>query len=148
MQSPSVVSLSASHAAAAESTAARRAAAVVPPAISTPQRTTTAARPSPERSSFTPLLLGLLALCGFLGHQGWLALQDRDALLAAQAGQQASVDSAAKLRASLDTLAADTQRLATAGNAGAAALVAQLKQRGITIDPNAAAAGAAVPSSR
>ncbi|MEO5734590.1 MAG: hypothetical protein ABIN96_13050 [Rubrivivax sp.] len=91
-------------------------------------------------SAFTPLLLGLLALCGLLGQQSFTAYQDRQGLLAAQAGQQTSVDSAAKLRASLDTLAADTQRLATAGNAGAAALVAQLRQRGITIDPNAAAA--------
>jgi hypothetical protein len=46
------------------------------------------------------------------------------------------VDNAGKLRASLDALAADTQRLADTGNANAALLVAELKKRGITINPN------------
>ena len=54
-----------------------------------------------------------------------------------------TVDSAAKLRASLDALASDTQRLADAGNASAALLVAELRKRGVTI--NAAATPAASP---
>jgi hypothetical protein len=44
------------------------------------------------------------------------------------------VDNAGRLRASLDGLAADTQRLADAGNASAALLVTELRKRGVTIN--------------
>jgi hypothetical protein len=100
--------------------------------------------PSPAlHSAFVPVLLGLLALLGWLGFQTWLLAAERAALVAAHAGQAQTVDSAGKLRASLDTLAADTQRLADTGNANAALLVAELKKRGITINPNPTVAPAA-----
>lgn len=99
-----------------------------------------AARPAPRaRSAFVPSLLGLLALAGTLGFQTWQLVSDRAALQAAHAGQQQTVDSAGKLRTSLDALAADTQRLADTGNANAALLVAELKKRGITINAAATA---------
>jgi hypothetical protein len=47
------------------------------------------------------------------------------------------VDNAGKLRASLDALAVDTQRLAEAGNPSAKLLVDELRKRGITINPAA-----------
>ena len=53
------------------------------------------------------------------------------------------MDNAGKLRTSLDSLAADTQRLADRGNANAALLVTELKRRGITINPQAGAAATA-----
>lgn len=53
---------------------------------------------------------------------------ERQALQTAYASQQQTVDNSAKLRASLDTLAADTQRLADAGNPNARALVDELKK--------------------
>lgn len=96
--------------------------------------------PARTRSAFVPTLLGLLALAGTLGFQAWQLASDRTALKAAHAGQQQTVDSAGKLRASLDALAADTQRLADTGNANAALLVAELKKRGITINAAAPAA--------
>ena len=78
-----------------------------------------------------------------LGWQTWVLVSERSALNTAYGGQQQTVDNAGKLRGSLDALAADTQRLADAGNASAALLVAELRKRGITIN---AKAGAAAPA--
>ncbi len=97
--------------------------------------------PAPPRGPFLPLLLASTALLGWMGFQTWQLFTDRQALLAAHANQQQTVENAGKLRGSLDVLAADTQRLADAGNASARLLVEELKKRGVTI--NAAAAGAA-----
>ena len=81
-----------------------------------------------------PVLLGTLALLLGFGWQCYLLVSDREGLQTAHAAQQQTVDSAGKLRGSLDALAADTQRLADAGNASAALLVAELRKRGITIN--------------
>jgi hypothetical protein len=99
-----------------------------------------AQRPTQQRTAFVPVLLGTLALLLGLGWQSYLLMADRDGLQTAHAGQQQTVDNAGKLRTSLDTLAADTQRLADSGNASAALLVTELRKRGITI--NTAKAGA------
>ena len=100
-----------------------------------------------SRSVFAPLLLGGLAVLGWLGFQTWQFYVERQALQGAYASQQQTVDSSAKLRASLDTLAADTQRLADSGNPNARTLVDELKKRGVTINsantPPANAASAA-----
>ena len=103
-----------------------------------------------SRSAFIPLLLGGLAVLGWLGFQAWQFNMESQALQAAYASQQQTVDGAAKLRASLDTLAADTQRLADAGNPNARTLVDELKKRGVTISttPANAASGAATPAAR
>lgn len=93
--------------------------------------------------AFVPLLLASVALTLTLGWQTHLLLADRTGLQAAHLGQQQTVDNAGKLRTSLDTLAADTQRLADTGNASAALLVAELRKRGVTINSQPAAAPAA-----
>lgn len=95
--------------------------------------------PPAPRTAFLPLLLGLLALTAWLGHHAWLLDQDRQQLQAAQTNLQPTVEKAAGLRQSLDRLAADTQRLADAGNSNARALVDELRKRGITINPGTAA---------
>ena len=104
-----------------------------------------AAKDAP-RSAFIPLLLAGLALLGWLGFQAQQQYAERQILQSAYASQQQTVDNAGKLRASLDVLAADTQRLADGGNANARALVEELKKRGVTINsantPPAGAAGA------
>ena len=92
-----------------------------------------AAKDAP-RSAFTPLLLGGLAMLGWLAFQAQQLYVERQILQSAYASQQQTVDNAAKLRASLDALAADTQRLADAGNPNARALVDELKKRGVTIN--------------
>ncbi len=96
--------------------------------------------PSLGRSPSLPLLLGGLALLGMLAFQTYQLLSDRQALQTARVSQQPAVDNAGKLRGSLDTLAADTQRLADGGNTSARLLVEELKKRGVTINPSAASA--------
>ena len=123
MNTPSVVPLSKS---------------VAPDAPTPPASAAVASAPQ-RHGAFLPLLLLGLAVLALLGGQTWLLASERDALQTAHAGQQQTVDNAGKLRASLDKLAADTQRLADAGNASAALLVAELKKRGVTINPQAAA---------
>lgn len=106
------------------------------------RRPYTSPRPHPEHSAFVPVLLGTLSLLLGLGWLGYVQVTERDALKAAHGGQQVTVDSAGKLRGSLDALAADTQRLAAGGNASAALLVAELSKRGITINPQSSTAAA------
>jgi len=84
-----------------------------------------------------PLLLGGLALLVVLGYQTYVLVAERDMLNATHTGQQQTVDNAGKLRNSLDALAADTQRLADIGNPNAGLLVAELRKRGISINPQA-----------
>ena len=51
------------------------------------------------------------------------------------------MQNAVKLRAQLDGIAGDTQRLADAGNANAQAIVNELRRRGVTINPDSPSAG-------
>lgn len=99
----------------------------------------------PARSSgpgpFLPLLLLSLAWVLWMAFQLVMALNDKKALRDAHAQQQQTVDKSAQLRAALDALATDTQRLAEAGNPNARSLVDELKRRGVTITP----AGASAP---
>ncbi|MFT3820006.1 MAG: hypothetical protein QM750_20735 [Rubrivivax sp.] len=99
----------------------------------------------PARTAFWPLLISLLALLAYFGAQLIDAFNARDTLQKLHAGQQQTVDSAAKLRASLDALAADTQRLADAGNGNAALLVDELRKRGVTINVQAPGAAGSAP---
>ena len=94
-------------------------------------------------SAFVPLLIVLLALLAWFVASALEVRNQGVALKAAHAAQQQTVDNAAKLRGSLDALAADTQRLAIAGNPNAALLVEELRKRGVTINlpaPGAASA--------
>lgn len=89
---------------------------------------------------FAPLLIGLIALAVWFGFQTVQLTKDRETLANAR-NQQAQVHgNAQKLRSQLDTLAAETAKLAAAGNSNAAIIVNALKQRGITIDPSKAPA--------
>jgi hypothetical protein len=98
-------------------------------------------------SAFLPVMLSALSLMGWLASQVYWLAEERQALRNGLAAQQQTVDNAGKLRNSLDGLAADTQRLADAGNASAAVLVAELRKRGVTINAVKPAADAA-PASR
>lgn len=89
------------------------------------------------RGPFLPLLLGLLALVIWFSLQAWALFDERSRLREAHASQQQTVDNASKLRQSLDAIAADTQRLANAGNPNARLLVDELRKRGVTINPDA-----------
>ena len=100
----------------------------------------TAVAEKPGRSAFVPILLTTLAVLGWLGFQTLQLLDDQDTIQAAHVAQQQTVDNAAKMRASLDALASDTQRMAEAGNVNARTLVDELEKRGVTINANASIA--------
>ena len=101
-------------------------------------------RPQPKaHTAFVPVLLCALALLLALGWQTYLLATERDSLQAAHFGQQQTVDNAGKLRTSLEALAADTQRVADAGNPSARVLIEELRKRGITIN---SAAGTTAPA--
>lgn len=110
-----------------------------------PAAATATSKPSP-RSAFVPLLLGLLAVTAWMAHHAWLLNQDRQQLQAAQATLQPTVEKSAGLRQSLDRLAADTQRLADAGNGNARVLVDELRKRGITINAGTAGTAGTTPA--
>ena len=110
--------------------------------VNTPAAPDVAMPAAQPHSAFVPVLLFGLAVLAVLGWQTWVLATERSALNTACEGEQQTVDNAGKLRASLDALAADTQRLADRGNANAALLVTELKKRGITINPQATAAAA------
>jgi hypothetical protein len=99
-----------------------------------------AAAPTAPHSPFVPVLLGGLALLGWLGFQTYGLVTERTGLASARTAQQQTVDNAGKLRTSLDALAADTQRIADAGNPSARLLIDELRKRGITINAPAAVA--------
>jgi hypothetical protein len=149
-RAPSVMAMQApSHPAAPAQAALDQTAA----SLASPAGLATAlpAKPMPPlskrtHSPFVPVLLAVLALAGWLTLQLLATWQDQQALQSAYAAQQTTVDNAVKLRTSLDVLAADTQRLADAGNPNAGLLVAELRKRGITI--NTAANSAAPAASR
>ena len=104
---------------------------------STPPAAEARSRPAERarHSGFVPVLLCGVTLLGFLASQVYWLTEERQVLRNGLASQQQTVDNAGKLRASLDGLAADTQRLADAGNASAALLVTELRKRGVTITP-------------
>lgn len=88
--------------------------------------------------SFVPLLLGLLTLVIWFGFQTTQLMKEKENLANLKTNQTQVYASAQKMRGQLDALAAETAKLAQAGNPNAAALVGALKQRGITIDPSKA----------
>lgn len=126
------------------------AADAAPDASSSGLTASKASKPAPASSApgvrhgaTLPLTLALLALLSWLSCQAWLLEQDRQQLLSMRAGAQPGLEKAQRLRRALDLLAADTRRLADAGNPQAQLLVQELGKRGVTIDP--AKAATAVP---
>jgi hypothetical protein len=82
--------------------------------------------------------LGLLVL-GFVLMVGFQTLQlirERSNLFEIQLAQEPTIQEGAKLRQQLDSLAKKTAALAEAGNAGAKAVVEEMRRQGITIKGN------------
>ena len=88
---------------------------------------------------FVPVLLIALALVVWFGFQASQLYAERAQLAGLRSTQEATYQNAQKMRAQLDSLAAGTQKLASAGNKNAQAVVNALNQRGITIKPDAEA---------
>lgn len=89
---------------------------------------------------FTPLLLGLVTLTLWFGFQTTQLIKERENLANMRNNQATVYGNAQKMRARLDAIAAETARLAQAGNPHAAQIVSALKARGINIDPTKAKA--------
>lgn len=144
----SVVSLNTSSRAEPAGAAAEASPPAAPARTAAPAPVTAAGTAAPGGNASLPLMLMALALLVAFGAQAYLLLGERQALQAAHAAQQQTVDNAGRLRASLDALAADTQRMADGGNPNAALLVSELRKRGITINAAAQAAPAAASAAR
>jgi hypothetical protein len=89
------------------------------------------------RSPFVPLLLLAMTLLGWMGIQTIELINDRRALAEASVQQATGLAAALKIRAAADSLASKMQTLADTGNPNALAVVAELKRRGISINPQA-----------
>ena len=90
-----------------------------------------------QASLFLPVLLIALALVVWFGFQARQLNQERTQLANLRVNQETTYQNAKKMRAQLDSLAAGTQKLASAGNKNAQAVVNALQQRGITINAEA-----------
>ncbi len=88
-----------------------------------------------NRSPALPLAILAAAFLVWAGAVIWNLASESSRLAAARANQENLVQNSQKLRASLDTLASETAKLAAQGNAGARLLVDELRKRGITINP-------------
>ena len=85
-----------------------------------------------RRSVYVPLLLGLIALAGWMLVQDvemWLA---REALIQQREGQTNAVAESNKMRQQLNALASRTAALAQKGDADAKAIIDAYAKRGLT----------------
>ncbi|MBK7325011.1 MAG: hypothetical protein IPI89_02405 [Propionivibrio sp.] len=88
-----------------------------------------------QNNAFLPILLIASAAVIWSGFQASQLFQERTNLANLRTNQETTFANARKMRSQLDTLAAGTQKLASAGNKNAQTVVSALQQRGITINP-------------
>lgn len=86
---------------------------------------------------FLPLLLVTISLLLWFGFQTVQLIAERSQVDTLHTNQTPVFQNAQRMRRQLDTLAAGTQRLADGGNANAKVITDALRQRGITINPEA-----------
>jgi hypothetical protein len=120
----------------------------LPPAAGPPASTSTSAPLPPPaesrrlhrhggeagRSPFVPLLVFFAAALAWSGFQFQQLRLETETLSGLRATQEAQFLQAQKVRATLDMLALETQKLADAGNTNARTVVDELRKRGITIN--------------
>jgi hypothetical protein len=94
--------------------------------------------PPAGHTLFVPSLLISLAFVAWLGFQTYQLVAEREQLKALHAAQDTTVETATKVRSSLDQLASRTAKLDIEGNPNAHVIVEDLKKRGVTINPDAA----------
>lgn len=98
--------------------------------------------PTRGKSPFVPVLLVTLAMTAWFGFQTYQLARERQQLAQLRTVQDGPVEAAAKVRASLDSVATATALLADHGNVNARVIVEELRRRGITINQPGAAASA------
>jgi hypothetical protein len=89
--------------------------------------------------AFVPVLLLAIGSNAWFAFQATQLMAERQLLRQSRQAQDAQVEQSRKLRESLDALARDTLRLAERGNPGAKLIVDELRNRGVTINPEQAA---------
>jgi hypothetical protein len=93
--------------------------------------------PPGHRGPFVPLLILVIGFLSLTAVQTTQLIGERAALGHAASQQATPLAAAQKVRLAADSLASKLQALADKGNADAKTVVAELKQRGVTISPNA-----------
>lgn len=96
------------------------------------------ASPRQATSVFIPALLLALAVVAWFAFQTMQLWREQQQLEVMNASLLPQEQAATKLRASLDEVATSTAKLAAGGNSNARAIVEQLRNRGITINPTTA----------
>lgn len=91
----------------------------------------------PGHSVYIPVLIGLVALVGFLAFQCVEFVQVRGALKGQREGQNSAYDASEKMRARFGTIASKTADLAQKGDADAKAIVDAYAKRGLQFVPTA-----------
>jgi hypothetical protein len=86
-----------------------------------------------------PLALVVLAFFLITAFQTEQLVREHNALQALQRVQETTLTQASAMRAKFQMLAAETEKLAQAGDPGAKAVLSQLSEQGITIRPGATA---------
>jgi hypothetical protein len=89
----------------------------------------------PNRGGGLPLTLVVISLFLFIAFQTYQSLRDRSALSDVRASQEQTVQEATKVRHQLETLAGETAQLAADGDAGARAVVDEMKKQGVGLNP-------------
>jgi hypothetical protein len=102
--------------------------------------------PSSERSLYIPVLIGLVALVGFLSFQAVELWWARGAFIAQREGQNIAYANSDKIRQQFATVASKTAQLADRGDADAQAIVDAYAKRGVKfVAPKAQAPAPAAP---
>ena len=82
-----------------------------------------------------PLLLVVVSLFLLMAFHCYLAVRDRSNLSELRAGREQPLQEAMKLRQQLNSLAGEAAQLAIDGDAGAKAVVADMKRQGVALAP-------------
>ena len=88
-----------------------------------------------QHSVYIPVLIGLVALVGFLAFQAVELGQLRGVLISQRESQNAAIDSSDKMRRQLVTVATKTWELAQKGDADAKTVVDDFTKRGVSFAP-------------
>jgi hypothetical protein len=97
-------------------------------------------------SAFFPSLLLTIAVLAWSLFQTTQLVIERGNLKAAIETQNTQMEQSAKVRTAFESLSTRMVKLARSGNANATLIVEELRRRGITINPDAPAAGAGAPA--
>jgi len=95
--------------------------------------------PPEQRPDGTKIQLALVTLALFVmvAFQSVQLIRERGNLAELRTNQEPTIQEGFKLRKQLDTLANETARLAADGDAGASAIIDDLRRQGITVKPPA-----------